>query len=236
MKKLLSRILFVLALMGMIISCNGRKNQKSELDLMADSLLASMNIDPSRIDDQVQPQSIEEETAKHLPEEPIFDIVTNLGTIRVKLYSNTPKHKANFAKLAMSGFYDSLLFHRVVNGFMIQGGDPYTKDTTKIAEYGQGGPGYLIPAEIRAENTHKRGALAAARKGDIANPKRESNGSQFYIVQNQEVCAQLDGQYTVFGETILGFETIDKIASELTDYLDRPVDDIRILTVKLIED
>lgn len=236
MKKLLSRILFVLALMGMIISCNGRKNQKSELDLMADSLLASMNIDPSRIDDQVQPQAVEEEAAKRLPEEPIFDIVTNLGTIRVKLYSNTPKHKANFAKLAMSGFYDSLLFHRVVNGFMIQGGDPYTKDTTKIAEYGQGGPGYLIPAEIRAENTHKRGALAAARKGDIANPKRESNGSQFYIVQNQEVCAQLDGQYTVFGETILGFETIDKIASELTDYLDRPVDDIRILTVKLIED
>lgn len=224
MKKVLFRAAFVAAFFGMIVSCNGKRVRTDGAEGQSDSLTV---------------ETVEEivtEPAFVLPEEPVFDIVTNMGTIRVKLYSKTPRHKANFAKLAMSGFYDSLLFHRVVNGFMIQGGDPYTKDTTKIAEYGQGGPGYTIPAEIRAEYTHKKGALAAARKGDIANPKRESNGSQFYIVQDAQTCAQLDGQYTIFGETILGFETIDKIASELTDYLDRPVDDIRILTIKLIEE
>lgn len=222
MKKVLFRAAFVAAFFGMIVSCNGKRVRTDGAEVQSDSLTV---------------ETVEEivtEPAFVLPEEPVFDIVTNMGTIRVKLYSKTPRHKANFAKLAMSGFYDSLLFHRVVNGFMIQGGDPYTKDTTKIAEYGQGGPGYTIPAEIRAEYTHKKGALAAARKGDIANPKRESNGSQFYIVQDAQTCAQLDGQYTIFGETILGFETIDKIASELTDYLDRPVDDIRIFTIKYI--
>ena len=83
-----------------------------------------------------------------LEEEPIFDIQTNLGTIKVKLYSKTPKHRANFEKLALSGFYDGLLFHRVIDGFMIQGGDPNTKDTTLVEKFGQGGPGYTITAEF----------------------------------------------------------------------------------------
>ena len=167
-----------------------------------------------------------------LAEEPIFDIQTNLGTIKVKLYSKTPKHKANFEKLALSGFY-GILFHRVIDGFMIQGGDPNTKDTTLVDKYGQGGPGYTIPAEIVPEYRHKKGALAAARRGDAANPERESSGSQFYLVQSEETCAQLDGAYTVFGETVEGLDVIDKIAKVATDRRDRPVSDVRIISVKL---
>ena len=165
--------------------------------------------------------------AQALPEEPVFDIVTNLGTIRVRLYKDTPKHRDNFEKLALSGYYDSLLMHRVINGFMIQGGDPYTRDSSLVDQWGQGGPGYTIPAEILDKDgeplhRHKKGALAAARKGDIANPFRESSGSQFYLVQDPNHCMHLDGQYTVFGETIAGLHVIDKIAAQATDAQDRP--------------
>lgn len=168
-----------------------------------------------------------------LEEEPIFDIQTNLGMIKVKLYSKTPKHKANFEKLALSGFYDGILFHRVIDGFMIQGGDPNTKDTTLVEKYGQGGPGYTIPAEIIPDYRHKKGALAAARRGDAANPERESSGSQFYLVQSEETCAQLDGAYTVFGETVEGLDVIDRIAKVATDRRDRPISDVRIISIKL---
>ena len=168
-----------------------------------------------------------------LEEEPIFDIQTNLGMIKVKLYSKTPKHKANFEKLALSGFYDGILFHRVIDGFMIQGGDPNTKDTTLVEKYGQVGPGYTIPAEIIPDYRHKKGALAAARRGDAANPERESSGSQFYLVQSEETCAQLDGAYTVFGETVEGLDVIDRIAKVATDRRDRPISDVRIISIKL---
>ena len=176
------------------------------------------------------------EAAKKLPEEPVFDIVTNYGTIKVRLYKDTPRHKANFEKLALAGYYDSLLFHRVINGFMIQAGDPYTRDTAKVEMYGMGGPNYTIPAEMRDADgnplhRHKKGALAAARRGDIANPFKESSGSQFYIVQNADNCVHLDGEYTVFGETVAGLNVIDKIAQAKTDRLDRPVRDIRILKI-----
>lgn len=186
-------------------------------------------------------QAAKEKTAMDiisiLPEEPVFDIVTNLGTIKVKLYSKTPKHRENFAKLALTGYYDSLLFHRVINGFMIQGGDPFTRDTSAaaVAKYGQGGPGYTIPAEFVPEYTHKKGALAAARRGDVANPKKESSGSQFYIVQDAGACAQLDGAYTVFGETVTGLDIIDRIAQVATDQRDKPLMDVRIKTIKLDE-
>ena len=175
--------------------------------------------------------------AQALPEEPVFDIVTNLGTIRVRLYKDTPKHRDNFEKLALSGYYDSLLMHRVINGFMIQGGDPYTRDSSLVDQWGQGGPGYTIPAEILDKDgeplhRHKKGALAAARKGDIANPFRESSGSQFYLVQDPNHCMHLDGQYTVFGETIAGLHVIDKIAAQATDAQDRPLYEVRILSIK----
>ena len=175
--------------------------------------------------------------AQALPEEPVFDIVTSLGTIRVRLYKDTPRHRDNFEKLALSGYYDSLLFHRVINGFMIQGGDPFTRDTSKVDQYGEGGPSYTIPAEMRdAEGNplhrHKKGALAAARRSDLANPFKESSGSQFYLVQNPDNCIHLDGEYTVFGETVAGLNVIDKIAAQPTDRRDRPVRDVRILSIR----
>ena len=170
-----------------------------------------------------------------LPEEPVFDIVTNYGTIRIKLYKDTPLHRANFEKLAMSGFYDGILFHRVINGFMIQAGDPLTKDFNNKSRFGTGGPGYTIPAEILPQYTHKKGALAAARRGDAANPLKESSGSQFYIVQDAAACALLDGAYTVFGETVDGFKTIDKIASVPRDNRDCPYDPVMIEKIILSE-
>ena len=176
-----------------------------------------------------------EEIMKTLPEEPVFDIVTNMGTIKVKLYSMTPKHRDNFEKLALSGYYDGLLFHRVIDGFMIQGGDPNTRDKSPegIAKYGQGGPGYTVPAEFIPEYRHKKGALAAARRGDAANPMKESSGSQFYLVQDENACAQLDGAYTVYGETIEGLDVIDRIAKVATDGRDRPVSDVVIKKIML---
>ena len=155
-----------------------------------------------------------------------------LGTIKVKLYDETPLHRDNFVKLAQEKYYDGMRFHRVIEGFMIQGGDPYSRDTAMINRWGTGGPDYTIPAEFVGEYHHKKGAIAAARKGDMANPKKASSGSQFYIVQDERTCAQLDGAYTVFGETLDGFEVIDKIASVQTDQRDRPVKDIKIITIK----
>ena len=171
-----------------------------------------------------------------LPEEPVFDIITNMGTIKVKLYSGTPKHRENFAKLSFSKYYDGIIYHRVINGFMIQGGDPLTKDIyADPAKYGTGGPDYTIPAEFVPEYTHKKGALAAARRGDAANPLKESSGSQFYIVQNESTCAQLDGNYTVFGQTVEGFDVIDKIAAVETNNRDCPVTPVKIITITLDE-
>lgn len=170
-------------------------------------------------------------TASMLPDEPVFDIVTNLGTMRVKLYAKTPKHRDNFVKLALDGFYDGILFHRVINGFMIQAGDPLTKDPANKEMYGTGGPGYTVPAEFVNEYYHKKGALAAARRGDAANPKKASSGSQFYIVQDEMACLPLDGEYTIFGETVDGLDVVDSIASVATDRMDCPVNDVKILSV-----
>lgn len=171
-----------------------------------------------------------------LPEEPVFDIITTMGVIKVKLYANTPKHRENFERLALSKFYDGILFHRVINGFMIQTGDPLTKDPEAPASsYGTGGPGYNVSAEFVPEYTHLKGALAAARRGDAANPLKESSGSQFYIVQDPFACSHLDGEYTIFGQTIEGFDVIDAIAAVETDGRDRPLQDVKIVTIKLAE-
>lgn len=110
-------------------------------------------------------------------------IKTSVGDIVVRLYDETPLHRDNFIKLAKSGFYDGTLFHRVIKGFMVQGGDPESKDAQPTTRLGTGGPGYTIPAEIYTSRLyHKKGALCAARTADEVNPKRESSGSQFYIV------------------------------------------------------
>lgn len=206
-----------------LVSCGNRNSKKSESPKSEKDNEAVM--DSLKISEKIAA----------MPEEPVFDIITTLGTIRVKLYSNTPKHRENFARLAFEGFYDGILFHRVINGFMIQTGDPLSKDPEKQASWGTGGPGYTVPAEILPENTHLKGALAAARRSDRANPLRESSGSQFYIVQDERTCAQLDGAYTVFGQTIEGFEVIDKIASVATDARDCPLSPVKIVSVKLVK-
>ena len=164
-------------------------------------------------------------------ETPEFDIVTTYGTMRVRLYDKTPRHRDNFVKLVSEKYYDGIRFHRVIEGFMIQTGDPYSRDTAQINRWGMGGPDYTVPAEFVSDYHHKKGALAAARKGDMANPKKASSGSQFYIVHDPENCAHLDGQYTIFGEVISGLEIIDKIATANTDRYDRPYDDIIITAV-----
>jgi cyclophilin family peptidyl-prolyl cis-trans isomerase len=164
--------------------------------------------------------------------EPEFDIVTTHGTMRVKLYSKTPKHRDNFKKLVAEKYYDDIRFHRVIEGFMIQAGDPFSRDTSMINMWGQGGPDYTVPAEFVNEYWHKKGALAAARKGDMANPKKASSGSQFYIVHDENACLHLDGQYSIFGEVVEGLDVIDKIASVPVDRMDRPYEDVKIITVK----
>ncbi len=195
--------------------------------------------------------------------ETMVEITTNLGTMRFKLYNETPLHRDNFIKLANEGFFDSTLFHRVIKSFMIQGGDPQSKNAAAGAMLGNGGPGYTIPAEFNAALCHKKGALAAARLGDQVNPQKASSGSQFYIVQGKPASDSdlsmmenakhmkytpeqrkeyttvggtpfLDMDYTVFGELVSGMDVLDKIAAEATNAQNRPLQDIR-MTVKVIK-
>lgn len=223
--KHLRTIVAVLTVALAAVSC-GQRGQKSSSSAGEATAADSLSVEAGK-------PSLAKQLAD-LPPEPVFDIRTNYGTIRVMLYEGTPKHRKNFAKLALSGFYDGTLFHRVIDGFMIQGGDPLSKDEARADEWGTGGPGYTIPAEINSQYSHRKGALAAARRGDAANPRKESNGSQFYIVQNERSCSHLDGDYTIFGETIEGFEVIDRIAAVYTDYKDCPVDPVKIEKVVFI--
>ena len=240
---------------------------------------------------------------------------TTLGDIVVELYNETPLHRDNFIKLAKNGTYDNTLFHRVIKEFMVQAGDPDSKEANDSTALGSGDVGYTIPAEIVPQFFHKKGALAAARKGDEVNPKRESSGCQFYIVTGRkfreaqllDMVAQnnnylvkeifnqlmakhskeffkmrkaqdkegmialqdslqaqayeqakkeekplftpeqmtaystiggaphLDGEYTIFGQVVEGLETVEKIESAKTGRADRPVENIRILKVTVLE-
>ena len=182
-------------------------------------------------------------------------IETDYGNMKVLLYDDTPKHKENFIKLAKEGFFDDLLFHRVINGFMIQGGDPDSRGASAGQMLGGGGPGYLIDAEIGSP--HFKGSLAAARTGGPSNPEKKSSGSQFYVVQGiPQTDAQLDNMeryknikytdaqralykelggrpdldqdYTVFGEVVEGLEIIDEIAKVPTGASDRPQQDVKM--------
>ncbi|MDR0371285.1 MAG: peptidylprolyl isomerase [Prevotellaceae bacterium] len=251
----------------------------------------------------------------HSAAEPEFKMETNYGDIVVKLYDDTPLHRDNFIKLVENGTYDGVLFHRVIKDFMIQAGDPESKNASKDANLGSGGVGYTIPAEfVYPKHFHKKGALAAARQGDQVNPEKASSGCQFYIVEgqvyddiltieesmkqkammqlfNQKVSAMqdeiaamqqagdmeklsalqnelvaeveleitasgasytlndeqrtayttiggtphLDGDYTVFGEVIEGLDVVDKISEVATNPMDRPMEDVKIITIKRIK-
>lgn len=191
-----------------------------------------------------------------------FVIHTSYGDMKGYLYNETPQHRDNFAKLIKEKYFDDLLFHRVISGFMIQGGDPNSRNAQPGAALGSGGPGYTIPAEFNTNLIHKKGALSAARQGDEVNPKKSSSGSQFYIVEGRPLTAAniddasqkngvqytpeqkalyekaggypwLDGAYTVFGEITEGLDVISKISSVQKDGRNRPVQDIK-MTIKLI--
>ena len=240
MKNTIIRISIIAAATALMLSGCNNAAQKAAEKAKADSLA----IEQARQDSIAKAAEMKTKEAQamatiaRLPEEPVFDIVTNLGTIKVKLYKGTPKHRENFAKLALTGFYDGHIFHRVIDGFMIQGGDPYSRDTSRRAQelIGQGGPGYTIPAEFVPEYKHIKGALAAARMSDVANPMKESSGSQFYLVQDTGACVPLDGSYTVFGQTVEGIEIIDRIAKVPVNNRNRPLNDVVIKKIILDKD
>ena len=194
------------------------------------------------------------------PERCLVEIETEFGTMTAELYNATPKHRDNFIKLADEGYYNDLLFHRVISGFMIQGGDPDSRNAPSGRALGMGGPNYQIPAEIVDSLSHVKGALAAAR---TSNPERKSSGSQFYIVQGVPVTDEtlnqmetmrrfhytpeqraaylkdggtphLDHEYTVFGRVIKGLEVIDKIAAVSKGEGDRPIKDVK-MKIKVIK-
>ena len=188
---------------------------------------------------------------------------TTFGDIVIALYNDTPQHKANFEKLVNEKFYDGVLFHRIIKGFMIQGGDPDSKTAKAGQRLGSGDVGYTIPAEFVPAHIHKRGAVAAARMGDNVNPQKASSGCQFYIVDGtvydndkldmiamrtgktftpEQVKAYttdggapfLDGDYTVFGEVVKGMTVVDKIAAQQKDAADRPLEDIKIISATIL--
>ena len=191
-------------------------------------------------------------------------IETTMGDITVKLYDETPQHRDNFLSLIEEDFYEGVLFHRVIDHFMIQAGDPMSRDAVPGEPLGSGGPGYTIPAEIVPGIYHQKGALAAARQGDQVNPERESSGSQFYIVQGRVFSEEglsrmaeerdldlneeqreiytttggtphLDNAYTVFGQVVEGLEIVERIAAMETDDRDRPIEDVSIVRMEVIE-
>lgn len=157
----------------------------------------------------------------------LVTIETPHGEIKLVLFEDTPQHRANFLKLAEEGFYDGTAFHRVIDGFMIQGGDPNTKDSEPSND-GTGSLGYMVPAEINPAHKHVRGAVAAARQDDRVNPSKASSGSQFYIIENHDGTPMLDEVYTVFGQVVDGLDVIDKIAEQPKDGRDRPLTDIKM--------
>ena len=186
--------------------------------------------------------------------ETLVVIHTKFGDMTAKLYNDTPKHRDNFIKLVKEGWYNDSPFHRIIKGFMIQGGS--NKD-------GRQDPGYQIDAEILPNHFHKKGALAAARMGDQVNPEKKSSGSQFYIVQGNKAddnylnmvtarighqftseqkevyktiggTPHLDGGYTVFGELLSGFDVLDKIAAVKTGRGDAPIEPVT-MTIEILE-
>lgn len=157
-------------------------------------------------------------------------IETTMGTISIELFTGqAPQHSENFKKLAREGFYNGTIFHRVIPGFVVQGGDPNSRSEDRSV-HGRGGPGYTIPAEIGID--HERGHVAAARLGDQVNPERESSGSQFYICL--DALPNLDGAYTVFGRVAEGMDVVDAIAQVETDPNDNPVERVEMTNVTII--
>lgn len=247
---------FTLSILALVFfgACESNKKMKTT----SEDPNSEMKTSDLVIDTPVIPASTEPEKKNKMVE-----IVTDHGTMKVLLYDETPLHRDNFIKLVEQGYYNDLLFHRIIKTFMIQGGDPNSKNAGPGVSLGSGGPGYTVPAEFKSGLYHKKGALAAARMGDQMNPQKASSGSQFYIVQGQPVqesmlqqlsarsgivytpeqikmyttvggTPMLDGQYTVFGEVVEGLDVIDKIAAVETLPGDRPKVNVK-MTVRTVK-
>ncbi len=242
-----------------LMSCNSNtplKENEKKTEAVKPATQEVVKTEPAAVAETATPATNETNGQKFL-------LKTDYGSMTILLYDDTPKHRDNFIKLINDGFYNGTLFHRVIKDFMIQGGDPDSKNAKAGQQLGVGGPGYTIEAEFRPEHFHKKGALAAARQGDQMNPERRSSGSQFYIVQGKKVMAAelnnmvqstganytteqinayqtiggtpfLDNQYTVFGEVVSGLDVIDKIAAAKTGAANRPEKDIK-MTISLIK-
>ncbi len=157
----------------------------------------------------------------------LVTIKTSFGEIKLILFEDTPMHRDNFLYLTEQGAFNGVIFHRVINNFMIQGGDLATRTeplSDELLKYSQD----RIPAEIRPNHLHIKGAIAAARQGDHINPQKMSSATQFYIVQNNAGTPHLNGGYSVFGQVLSGFEVVDAIAQQETDSRDKPIEDIKM--------
>lgn len=254
MKRLLILAIGCIAFMAMT-SASGCKNKKKTQEPATTKTEEVNTVAPSAEPEAEQLPQLDpnDKSSKVL-------IKTKFGNMVVKLYDETPQHKANFLKLVSEKYYNDLLFHRCIKNFMAQGGDPNSRGASLNQHLGTGGPGYTIPGEFNAAFIHKRGALCAARQGDQVNPERKSSGSQFYLVQGSKLndmqltqmetyvaqkmpgfkyteeqkniyktiggTAQLDMDYTVFGEIISGLEVLDLILAQPTQQGDRPLENI----------
>jgi cyclophilin family peptidyl-prolyl cis-trans isomerase len=194
----------------------------------------------------------------------LVELETSFGKMKIELFFEAGKHRENFIKLVKQGYYNGLLFHRVIQNFMLQGGDPNSRNASANKRLGDGGPGYEIDAEINSHYFHVKGALAAARSPDQVNPERKSSGSQFYIVDGGPVtdeqldknerehnivytpeqralykrlggAPQLDMNYTVFGRVYEGYPVIDSISAQPTARYDRPEKNI-VMKIKVLRE
>ena len=182
--------------------------------------------------DEDDTQPINQNPTDTVQREKVIEISTPYGSIYIWLFKDTPKHRDNFIKLVDSNFYNNTTFHRIIPGFMIQGGDPNSKDTDPNND-GSGGPGYTIPAEIMAKYKNTRGTVAAARLGNSVNPQKASSGCQFYI--NVVNNSHLDNEYTVFGQVIKGLQVADSVVVQPRNTSNnRPLTDIK-MQVKVLQ-
>lgn len=226
--------LFIFSIMFLFtfffISCGDKKTETTDTE-KKDNKTQNQQMDTTNKTQSIDTTKPKTDTSKVMhkddskgKETDIIVLETSMGNITIELFSkDAPNHAKNFKKLVKEGFYDGTSFHRVIAGFMIQAGDPNSKDNDKSND-GLGGPGYTIPAEIKQK--HILGSVAAARLGDAANPKKESSGSQFYIVTGE--ASHLDGEYTVFGKVIAGMDIASKIEKVNCDARDNPIEKVTI--------
>jgi len=209
------KTMIILSLAGLINACSNKSNE-------LEKSMTHETLTTEQIEAIMEEVSVMDMPTIEADEVAVME--TSLGKIVIEFdVVNAPVHAANFKKLVMAGYYDGISFHRVIPGFMIQGGDINSRDDNPNND-GIGGPGYTIAAEIH--NLHKKGTLAAARTGGASNPERRSSGSQFYICHVD--IPHLDGEYTAYGQVIDGLDVIDKIAAVKTGPSDRPIEDVRI--------